>query len=118
MTASVAAAAESGTSSLAGAGGRGEAVRNGLVHAVLWLNTALMLYPILVVALSAFKTSSKSRTPGSSLSAWTLHRCRPPSGPDSGRALRFFPITSDAGLSGSTCLKPQTPCTARTVPSS
>jgi raffinose/stachyose/melibiose transport system permease protein len=37
----------------------GEAVRTGLIHAVLWLNTALMLYPILLVALSAFKSTGK-----------------------------------------------------------
>ena len=36
-----------------------EAFRTGLIHAVLWLNTALMLYPILVVALSAFKSTGE-----------------------------------------------------------
>ena len=37
----------------------GEAVRTGLIHAVLWLNTALMFYPILLVALSAFKSTGE-----------------------------------------------------------
>jgi len=59
MTAATFAQAGQETATLAGAGGRGEAVRNGLVHAVLWLNTLLMLYPVLVVALSAFKTTGE-----------------------------------------------------------
>ncbi|HEV2603312.1 MAG TPA: carbohydrate ABC transporter permease [Microvirga sp.] len=62
MTASVVAQADQGSSSLAGAGGRREAVSNGLVHAVLWLNTLLMLYPVVVVVLSAFKSTSEIYT--------------------------------------------------------
>src|SRR5262245_10816523 len=37
----------------------GDTLRIGLTHAVLWLTTLIMLYPIVVVALSAFKATAE-----------------------------------------------------------
>jgi raffinose/stachyose/melibiose transport system permease protein len=38
---------------------RGDTLKNGMIHAILWLNTALMLYPIAVMVLSGFKTTGE-----------------------------------------------------------
>lgn len=40
-------------------GRRGEAVKNGAIQAVLWLNAVIMLYPIFVMAMSSFKTNAE-----------------------------------------------------------
>jgi raffinose/stachyose/melibiose transport system permease protein len=59
MTAAALAETHRESEALVGTGGRGESFRNGLIHAVLWLNTLLMLYPVVVVILSAFKSTSE-----------------------------------------------------------
>jgi len=38
---------------------RGEALRTGMTHAILWLTTLVMLYPIVVTLFSAFKTTAE-----------------------------------------------------------
>src|SRR4051812_33507241 len=38
---------------------RGDIVRTGMMQAVLWLTTLIMLYPMVVVVLSAFKTTAE-----------------------------------------------------------
>jgi raffinose/stachyose/melibiose transport system permease protein len=38
---------------------RGDMLRNGMTHAVLWFTTLIMLYPIAVVVLSAFKSTAE-----------------------------------------------------------
>jgi raffinose/stachyose/melibiose transport system permease protein len=38
---------------------RSESLRNGMTHAVLWSTTLIMLYPMVVVVLSAFKTTAE-----------------------------------------------------------
>src|SRR3954447_9754361 len=38
---------------------RSDIIRTGMIQAVLWLTTLIMLYPMIVVVLSAFKTTAE-----------------------------------------------------------